>query len=282
MAETMTCYRHPNRETGVSCSECGRGICPDCMRFAPVGIRCPDHAGNQKEVRGISRKTTAQMLRSGGEGAVTRILIAINLAVYGITLAAGASINGVGGRVYEEGVLFGPLVAEGEWWRLGTSIFMHYGPFHLAINMYSLYLLGGALEVGIGRLRFLALYLVSGLAGSAGALLLSPNAATLGASGAIFGVIGAIYVLERQGVRVFPGSVVGLLVMNLIFTFAFRGSISVGGHLGGLAGGALAALALSRFGRGHAAYGKPGLVGIAGLAGIAVASIAISYLSVTA
>lgn len=281
MAEPMTCYRHPNRETGVSCSDCGRGICPDCMRFAPVGIRCPDHAGNQKVVRGISRKSPAQLMRSGGEGVVTRVLIGINLAVYALTLAAGASINGVGGRVYEEGVLFGPLVAEGEWWRLVTSVFMHYGPFHLAINMYSLYLLGGALEVGIGRLRFIALYLVSGLAGSAGALLLSPNAATLGASGAIFGVIGAIFVLERQGVRVFPGSVVGLLLMNLVFTFAFRGSISVGGHLGGLAGGMLAALALSRFGRGHAAYGKPGLVGIAGLVGVAVASLAISYVSVT-
>jgi membrane associated rhomboid family serine protease len=280
MTEPMTCYRHPKRETGVSCSECGRGICPDCMRFAPVGIRCPDHAGNQKVVRGIPRKTPAQLLRSGGEGVVTRVLIGVNVAVYLLTLAAGASINGVGGRVYEEGVLYGPYVADGDWWRLVTSAFMHYGPFHLAINMYSLYLLGGALESGIGRLRFLALYLVSGLAGSAGALLLSPNAATLGASGAIFGVIGAIFVLERQGVRVFPGSVVGLLVMNLIFTFAFRGSISVGGHLGGLAGGALAALALSRFGRGHAAYGKPGLVGLVGLAGIAVASVAIAYWSV--
>ena len=280
MVELQRCYRHPDRETGVSCSECGRGICPDCMRFAPVGIRCPDHAGNQKVVRGIPRKSPAQMIRSGGEGAVTRVLIAINIGVYLLTLAAGASINGVGGRVYVEGVLFGPLVAEGEWWRLVTSVFMHYGPFHLAINMYSLYLLGGALEVGIGRLRYIALYLVSGLAGSAGALLLSPNAATLGASGAIFGVIGAIFVLERQGVRVFPGSVVGLLLMNLVFTFAFRGSISVGGHLGGLAGGMLAALALSRFGRGHAAYGKPGLVGILGLVGVAVASLAISYVSV--
>ena len=281
MAEPMTCYRHPDRETGVSCSECGRGICPDCMRFAPVGIRCPDHAGSQKVVRGIPRKTPAQMIRSGGQGAVTPVLIGINVAVYLLTLAAGASINGVGGRVYQEGVLFGPLVAEGEWWRLLTSTFMHYGPFHLLMNMYSLYLLGGALESALGRIRYVALYLVSGLAGSAGALLLSPNSLTLGASGAIFGVIGAIFVLERQGITVFPGSVVGLLVANLAFTFLFAKFISVGGHLGGLAGGMLAALALSRFGRGHAAYGKPGVIGLAGLVGIAVASVAISYLSVT-
>ncbi|MCP9487043.1 MAG: rhomboid family intramembrane serine protease [Gaiellaceae bacterium MAG52_C11] len=280
MAETLTCYRHPNRETGVSCSECGRGICPDCMRFAPVGIRCPDHAGNQKVVRGVPRPSTAKLLTRGGEGAVTRALIGINVAVYLLTLAAGASINGVGGRVYEEGVLFGPLVAEGEWWRLLTSTFMHYGPFHLLMNMYSLYLLGGALEGALGRVRYVALYLVSGLAGAAGALLLSPNSLTLGASGAIFGVIGAIFILERQGLRVFPGSVVGLLVANLAFTFLFARFISVGGHLGGLAGGALAALALSRFGRGHAAYGKPGLIGLAGLAGVAVASVAISYFSV--
>ena len=281
MAEPMTCYRHPDRETGVSCSECGRGICPDCMRFAPVGIRCADHAGSQKVVRGIPRKTPAQMIRSGGQGAVTPVLIGINVAVYLLTLAAGASINGVGGRVYQEGVLFGPLVAEGEWWRLLTSTFMHYGPFHLLMNMYSLYLLGGALESALGRVRYVALYLVSGLAGSAGALLLSPNSLTLGASGAIFGVIGAIFVLERQGITVFPGSVVGLLVANLAFTFLFAKFISVGGHLGGLAGGMLAALALSRFGRGHAAYGKPGVIGLAGLVGIAVASVAISYLSVT-
>ena len=282
--EPRYCYRHPDRETGVSCSECGRGICPDCMRFAPVGIRCPDHAGNQKVVRGIPGKTTAQLLRSGGEGVVTRALIGINIAVYLLTLATGASINGVGGKVYEKGVLYGPLVADGEWWRLVTSSFMHYGPFHLAVNMYSLYLLGIPLENALGRGRYLAVYLVAGLAGSAGALVVTPNAATLGASGAIFGVMGALFVLERQGVRVFAGSVGSLIVINLLFTY-FSGAvglhISLGGHVGGLVGGALAALALSRFGRGHAAYGKPGLLGVVGLAGIAVASVAISYLSVT-
>ena len=280
MAELLTCYRHPDRETGVSCSECGRGICPDCMVFAPVGIRCPEHAGKQKVVRGIPRRTPAQLLRAGGSDVVTRALIAINVLVYLATLAAGASVNGVGGRVYEEGVLFGPFVASGDWWRLVTSSFMHYGPFHLAMNMYSLWLLGSALESSLGRIRYLALYLVSGLAGSAGALLLTPDAGTLGASGAIFGVIGAVFVLERQGFPVFPGSVVGLLVANLAFTFLFARYISVGGHLGGLAGGVLATLALSRFGRGHAAYGKPGAVGTIGLAAIGLASVALSYYAV--
>ncbi len=281
MAEMLRCYRHPDRETGVSCSECGRGICPDCMTFGPVGIRCPEHAGKQKIVRGIPRKTPAQILKAGGSDAVTRTLIGINVAVYLLTLAAGASVSGVGGAVYDNGVLNGPDVADGDWWRLLTSTFMHYGPFHLAMNMYTLWLLGAALESGVGRVRYIALYLVSGLAGSAGALLLSPNSNTLGASGAIFGVIGAVFVLERQGFRVFPGSVGGLLVANLAFTFLFARYISVGGHVGGLIGGVLAAFALSRFGRGHAAYGKPGLLGVAGLAGVAVASVAVSYVAVS-
>jgi membrane associated rhomboid family serine protease len=219
-------------------------------------------------------------MRAGGSDVVTRALIGINVAVYLLTLAAGASVNGVGGRVYDDGVLHGPYVADGDWWRLVTAMFMHYGPFHLAMNMYSLWLLGSALESALGRWRYLMLYLVSGLAGSAGALLLSPDAKTLGASGAIFGVIGACFVLERQGFPVFAGSVFGLLVANLAFTLVFARYISVGGHFGGLAGGALAALALSRFGRGHAAYGKPGLVGLLGLAGIAVASVAVSYVAV--
>ena len=280
MAELQRCYRHPDRETGVSCSECGRPICPDCMTFSPVGIRCPEHAGKQKVVRGIPRRTPAQMIRAGGSDLVTRALIGINVAVYLLTLASGASVNGVGGTIYEHGILYGPWVANGDWWRLITSTFMHYGPFHLAMNMYSLWLLGAALESGIGRIRYVALYLVSGLAGSAGALLLSPDKGTLGASGAIFGVIGAVFVLERQGFRVFPGSVGGLLVANLAFTFVFARYISVGGHVGGLIGGTLAAFALSRFGRGHAAYGRPGVLGVLGLVAVAVASVAVSFLAV--
>jgi membrane associated rhomboid family serine protease len=276
----MTCYRHPARETGVSCSECGRGICPDCMTFTPVGIRCPEHAGKQKVIRGIPRRSPAQVLKAGGSDVLTRALIVVNVAVYLLTLAAGASINGVGGTVYEHGVLNAFAVGDGEWWRLATSTFMHYGPFHLAVNMYSLWLLGAALESGIGRIRYAAVYVVSGLAGSAGALLVSPDKNTLGASGAIFGVIGAVYVMERQGFRVFPGSVGGLLVANLAFTFVFARYISVGGHVGGLIGGVAAAFALSRFGRGHAAYGRPGLVGVLGLVAVAVASVAVAYVAV--
>jgi membrane associated rhomboid family serine protease len=146
------------------------------------------------------------------------------------------------------------------------------------MNMLALWWFGAPLEEAIGRGRYLLLYLVSGLAGSAGALLLDPNAATVGASGAIFGILGAALVLERQGTPIFGGALV-LIVINLAFTFSV-GNISVGGHLGGLAGGILGTLALSRFGRGHAVYGRVGLLGVAGLVLIGAASILVSYLKV--
>jgi membrane associated rhomboid family serine protease len=271
----MYCYRHPDRETGVTCSECGRPICPDCMVFAPVGIRCPDHAG---QAQGAARVTQGVRRASyEGTGAVvTKALVAINVGIYLLELGLGGEINGQGNRIYEEGVLYGPLVADGEWWRLFSSMFLHYGPIHLLLNMLALWWFGAAVEQVLGRGRYLLLYLVSGLAGSAGALLLEPNALTVGASGAIFGILGAAFVLERQRTYVLGGGALGIILFNIVFTFAVPG-ISIGGHLGGLVGGALGVLALSRFGRGHAVYGRPGVVGVAGLIGIGVLSLAIAY-----
>jgi membrane associated rhomboid family serine protease len=275
----MTCYRHPDRETGVSCSECGRGICPDCMVFAPVGIRCPDHAGvaqgAQRMTRGVQRAAYE------GTGAlVTKVLIAANLAVFALNLAQGSSLSRTSGRLFEEGALvvlspFGGL-ADGEWWRLITAAFLHGNLIHVGLNMFVLWMIGAPIEEAIGRGRFLALYLVSGLSGSAGALLFDPNAITVGASGAIFGILGAALILEWQRSYVLGGSALSLLVLNLIFTFAIP-NISIGGHLGGLAGGALGALALSRFGQTHAIYGRPGLLGAAGLVAVGIASIALAY-----
>jgi membrane associated rhomboid family serine protease len=123
--------------------------------------------------------------------------------------------------------------------------------------MYALYLLGSSLERYVGSLRFGLIYLLSALSGSFGALLLSPNSLTAGASGAIFGLMGAMLVLERhRGVQLLGGSIGGLLVVNLIFTFAYSGSISVGGHIGGLIGGVLTGVVLSGYGRGHLAHGR--------------------------
>jgi membrane associated rhomboid family serine protease len=274
----MYCYRHPNRETGVTCSECGRPICPDCMVFAPVGIRCPDHSGQPQG----SARVTRGLQRASYEGTgtlVTKALIAVNVGIYLLELAMGGTINGLGNRIYREGVLFGPLVANGEWWRLFTSMFLHYGPIHLALNMLALWWFGGPVERVLGRGRYLLLYLVSGLAGSAGALLASPNALTVGASGAIFGILGAAFMLERQRIYVFGGGALSIIVLNIVFTFAVPG-ISIGGHFGGLAGGAVGILALSRFGRGHAAYGQPGLVGVVALLGVGLVSLAVAFWAV--
>jgi membrane associated rhomboid family serine protease len=287
MTETAqkTCYRHPDRITGLSCSECGRPICTECITMAPVGIRCPEHSGKPQGVQRVARGAA----RAGFEGVgakVTRALIAINVAVYVAELATGGGVNGVGSAIYEKGVLIagravdshGHLigVAEGDWWRLITAAFLHYGPFHLLLNMLALYWFGSLLEQRIGSGRFLALYLVSGLAGSAGALLWSPLTPTVGASGAIFGILGAGLVLEQQRDYVFGGSALGIIVINFILTFSIS-SISKGGHIGGLVGGVIATLGLTRFGRGHAAYGRAGLIGWATIIAVGIASVVIAY-----
>jgi membrane associated rhomboid family serine protease len=285
--EVKYCYRHPDRETGLSCSECGRPICYECMTPAAVGLRCPEHSGRPQ---GVARVTTgARRIGFEGTGAVvTKALIGVNVAVFLLQLASGGTLGSPAGTVFEDGALFiarvtgfGELIglADGEWWRLITSAFLHGGIIHLALNMLALWWFGAALEAALGRARFLLLYLVSGLAGSAGALLLSPEAVTVGASGAIFGILGAALVLERQQIYVLGGGALGIIILNLAFTF-FIPNISIGGHLGGLAGGALGALALSRFGRGHAAYGRLGLVGIAGLVAVGVLSVVVAYMQV--
>ena len=279
-----TCYRHPDRVTGLSCSECGRPICTECMTMAPVGIRCPEHSGRpqgvQRMTRGVQRATYE------GRGAkVTKALLAINVAVYVAELAQGANVNGIGGSIYTNGVLIalartGPDhligVAEGQYWRLITAAFLHYGPFHLLMNMLALWWFGSLLEQRIGSGKFLLLYLVSGLAGSAGALIASPLDPTVGASGAIFGILGAGLVLERQRDYVFGGSALGIIVINLVLTISIP-NISIGAHIGGLIGGAACALAMTRFGRVGAAYGRPGLAGIAAMVVVGIASIAVAY-----
>ena len=274
MAELLRCYRHPDRETGVSCSECGRPICPDCMTFGPVGIRCPDHSGKARGavrvVQNVQRRTTRN------PGIVTSTLIGIMVGIYLLQLAGGASVNANSGWIFEHGALFGPLVAHGDWYRLITAAFLHYGPIHLGMNMLALWWIGRPLEDWLGPVRYALLFLVSGLAGSAGALIASPNAVTVGASGAIFGILGAAIVLERQQTYVLGGSAITLLVVNLAFTFAVPG-ISIGGHLGGLAGGALAILALSQFGKRSAVHSRFDVVSIASLLAIGVLSVAVAY-----
>ena len=277
MTETLRCYRHPDRETYVSCTDCGRGICPDCMTFGPVGIRCPDHAGvagPQAAPKRAARSASRSLDRYGPY--VTFALIGINVGVYLLQLATGAPMNGQGGRIWMEGVLFGPVVGDGEWWRLITAAFLHYGVIHLGLNMLVLWFIGPALEDFFGHARYLLLYVVGGLAGSAGALIVSPNALTVGASGAIFGLMGAALILEWRKIYVFGGQALGLVVINLAFTFVFTasgGGISIGGHIGGLIGGAAAALVFLSMRR------RPTLATL-GVAAVGVLSVAIALATV--
>jgi membrane associated rhomboid family serine protease len=295
MTEPRYCYRHPDRETGLSCSECGRPICYECMTPASVGLRCPEHSGKPQGIAKVAApvQRAATGIGSNRVNAVTMALIGINVAVFAIELAAGGSINGTGNWIYERGSLFaagayvpggvGTLpagafvpqfhlvgVAHGEWWRLVTAAFLHYGPFHLAVNMYSLFFAGTLLEQVIGRWRFALLYVGSGIAGSAGALWLSPNSVTVGASGAIFGILGALFVLERRRHISTGGQIAGLIVLNLVFTFALSSSISVGGHVGGLIGGVALMWLLLHSRRSPA-------LSIAATTGIVVVSLAIVY-----
>src|SRR3954451_24028483 len=136
-----TCYRHPDRETGLSCSECGRPICTECMTAAPVGLRCPDHAGTRRGPRIKPRPVVRAPGTKLGttQAPVTRILIAANVAIYLLTAVQGFGLNNPGGSFYIKTLLYGPSVAQGEWWRLVTSMFLHGFLLHIAFNMYALW-----------------------------------------------------------------------------------------------------------------------------------------------
>jgi membrane associated rhomboid family serine protease len=272
-----TCYRHPDRETGLSCSECGRPICTECMTPAPVGLRCPDHAGSRKVVN--APRIVRRAPRGATDALVTKTLIAVNVIVYLITAVQGHGVNSPGGRLFYDMFLYGPAVAHGDWWRLITAAFLHASVIHIGFNMYVLWVIGAPVEQYLGRTRFVGLYFVSGLAGSAGALVLTPLALTVGASGAIFGILGALLIIEWQTTGRLAGNAMTWIVINLALSFVIS-NVSIGGHVGGLIGGILATLAFANWGRGHAAYGKIGVTGFAGLAGVAVASVAIAYFRV--
>ena len=264
--------------------------------MAPVGIRCPEHSGKPQGVQRVTRGVQRASFEGAG-AKVTRVLVGLNVAVYIAELLQGSGVQANHGSIYQNGALiangvkFGdslagvpagiPLdnlvgVAHGDWWRLFTSAFLHYGPFHLILNMVALYWFGSLLEQRIGSGRFLAIYVVSGLAGSAGALIAAPTTPTVGASGAIFGILGAGFVLELQRDYVFGGSAMGLIVINLVLSFAIP-NISIGGHIGGLLGGMACAIGITRFGRGHAAYGRAGALGVATILLVGVVSIGLAY-----
>jgi len=266
------CYRHPDRETGLSCYE--------CMTPAAVGLRCPEHSGKPQGVQKVTRAVTGR--GSARPNAMTLALIAINIGVAVLEFAIGKSTSFTNNTIFDHGALFASAccinghvvgVAHGDWWRLFTAMFLHANFLHIAVNMYSLYFVGSILEQLIGRWRFLLLYLASGLAGSAGALVWSPNLPTVGASGAIFGVLGALLVLERRGHLATGGQIVALIVINLVITFAFSSYISVGGHVGGLIGGIVLMILLLNFRRST-------LYSLASAAGVVALAIVVAYLKI--
>jgi membrane associated rhomboid family serine protease len=234
-----TCYRHPNRETGVSCSNCGRPICPDCMTPTSVGMRCPECARQKTKVR-----TAATM---SGEPRVTMGIIAICVILFLATGSFGATSAG-GNELYHRFSLFGPAVHFGhDYWRLVTSGFLHSGFLHIGFNMYLLWILGRQLESVMGSTRFGVLYFTALLCGSLGALLQTTTVEVVGASGAVFGLMGATAVeLRRRGYDPFSGGLGGLILLNLAIGFIPSFHVAWGGHIGGLIGGVLAALAFDQ------------------------------------
>jgi membrane associated rhomboid family serine protease len=244
------------------------------MNYGPVGIRCPDHAsagGRAPAPTRLARRAGRSLAQYGPF--VTFALIGINVGVFLLQLALGSGLQPRADWIFENGVLFGPLVADGEWWRLVTAAFLHGSVLHIGMNMLVLWIIGPPLEAYLGHGRYALLYLASGLAGSAGALLWSPDVPAVGASGAIWGIMGAALVLEARRIYVFGGSAMGLVVLNLAFTFLIPG-ISRGGHIGGLAGGGLCILALL-------AFRRTPLLGTLAVAGVGAASVAVALLSVT-
>jgi membrane associated rhomboid family serine protease len=227
-----TCYRHPTRETGVSCSSCGRPICTDCMTSTTVGMRCPECARQRTRVVRPRAMTNATPV-------ATQAIIAINVIAYLAELFTGSGFGTVGGTVYQHGALFGPLVAAGDWWRVVTSGFLHASFFHILLNMVFIWFIGRSLEPAIGTSRFLVAYGASLLFGSFGVLLLEPNSVAVGASGAAFGLLGTLIVEARsRGIDLWATGLIQIALINFAFTF-LGANIAVGAHLGGFVGGIL-------------------------------------------
>jgi membrane associated rhomboid family serine protease len=259
-ADVPTCYRHPKRETHTRCTRCDRHICPDCMRVAPVGHQCVQCVRDGNKT--VRQARTVLGGQASATPVVTYALIAVNVLAYLAELADPGIVNrfsGLGNGLARGGRLYLPVgisvpgfhavgIAHGEWYRLITSAFLHLPPSqpplgiaHIVMNMWALWILGRPVEEVTGRVRFAALYLLSALGGSVMAYLIAPDVGPIGASGAIFGLAGAYFIISRRLNRSL-GYANRLILYSVVWLVATAGFTSWEGHLGGLlAGGALTA-----------------------------------------
>lgn len=248
MTGQQTCSWHPDRPTALSCSRCGRSACPDCLRSAPVGQHCVECVA--REAATVRVGTAAPVATDGAHRTpvVTYSLIAVNVVVFALCMWQGAGVVGAS-ALMEWGVLstgFGPLFrpeVDFEYWRLLTSGFLHWSVPHIALNMISLYIIGRDLERAFGPLRYGTIYLASLLGGSAAVLLLQKGfVATAGASGAVYGLMGALLIVVLR-LKLSATSVLVVIGLNVVMSVTIPG-ISIWAHLGGLLFGALGALAV--------------------------------------
>lgn len=243
-ASAPTCFRHPDRETYVSCVRCGRPACPDCLRSAAVGQQCIEciRGANQG-----SRQGTGQFggRVATGRPVVTYTLVALNILAYIVELVYSKTVDygAMIGHAYDPAIRDSVGLAVGDWYRLLSSAFLHEPPgsgiglLHIAFNMWALIVVGPAIERALGRVRFIAVYLVSALGGSVlFYLLAAQNEPAIGASGAIFGLFGAWFVLARR-LRLDARMIIGLIAVNLLISFTVSG-IAWQDHVGGLIAGA--------------------------------------------
>lgn len=239
------CFRHPDRESHVRCQRCDRPVCPQCQRQAPVGVHCPECARKGAQQVRAARTVLGGRL-TGGRPVATLTLIGLCVAVYVLQQVPGLAVT--------DRFAFTPALAGEEPWRFLTAAFLHgtgsLGVPHLLLNCFALWMAGAELEDDLGRARFVALYLVSALAGSVGFELLTPDlvqggyVSTVGASGAVFGLFAAILVVRRRFRRE-QGPIVSLLAVMLVLGF-YMANVAWQAHLGGLAGGAAVGLVLVR------------------------------------
>jgi membrane associated rhomboid family serine protease len=267
-----TCYRHPDRESYIRCQRCDRYICPDCQRQASVGFQCVECVREGQRTQPAARTRFGGVIR-GDDGVVTKVILGINVVIFVLGMLSPALVQWMQlvGRIGFADQI-GPAggVANGEVWRLLTSAFVHVQIWHLAVNMFTLWILGPPLERLLGRARFTALYLVAALCGSAVAYAFtSPRIGVVGASGALFGLFGATVMLSRK-MKADMSWFLGTLAINVVINVVFSSFLSWQGHLGGFVGGLLLGAALA-----YAPKERRDLYQILGFVGVGLLAIAL-------